>query len=406
VKALSVTDIPKMRMILETFSHLDDIRWAAASNYNLINYCCEDLTPDEKLLTHWLCYIADRQMDFRRVWDVGGYVISHLVQRYSRESDSKVKELLYSYISINGGKLSLKCTVQKPNIRLGRYGFSGDSVDFASRYPPEDLTRVFRTLAILGFHYERSLSRFIARAIAEETDCRQAIKKVANALNDLTYVGGEKVAATNFDERINAIEKEAKEFVLRTEISQEMPHRKRLWCALRDYLKSPEFNDVFVAALQHVGMTNARLWKRDVPNLKKALVVLELPGDVWNNWKVFRKGLFDPYLQNKPKSWAMPRTIRRLYEVISDQRPTCFYPEQLDVTFDFVPRMCVPEMCDVCLFGGGIEGTCHQRQGKLCSVALLSCGHRHLCNPDKCTLRQDSVRGLCQSSVAFSKKEY
>jgi len=37
----------------------------------------------------------------------------------------------------------------------------------------------------------------------------------------------------------------------------------------------------------------------------------------------------------------MPRTARRLYEFLQSVSPMRFYPEQLDVSFDFVPRMCV-----------------------------------------------------------------
>ena len=75
----TVIDPEKLRSIFYVFSALDDIRWSEEANYNLINYCCDDLTPSEKLLTHWLCYVTDRQMPFERIWNVGGYVISHLV---------------------------------------------------------------------------------------------------------------------------------------------------------------------------------------------------------------------------------------------------------------------------------------------------------------------------------------
>jgi hypothetical protein len=55
---------------------------------------------------------------------------------------------------------------------------------------------------------------------------------------------------------------------------------------------------------------------------------LELPGDVWNNAPVFRSGLFGPYLGNEPGTWDMPRTIRRVYEIVSEEQPVRFYPEQ------------------------------------------------------------------------------
>ncbi len=67
----SIRDADRLTEILDAFSALDDIRWSQRSNYSLINHCAPDLTADEKLLTHWLCYIADRQTAFQRVWDVG-----------------------------------------------------------------------------------------------------------------------------------------------------------------------------------------------------------------------------------------------------------------------------------------------------------------------------------------------
>jgi len=99
---LNVTDVERMSAILEVFSLLDDTRWNQEPTddlsdycYNLINYCTHDLTEDEKLLTHWLCYITDRRMPFKRVWDVGGYVISHLVRRYTVQRDRSVREVLF-----------------------------------------------------------------------------------------------------------------------------------------------------------------------------------------------------------------------------------------------------------------------------------------------------------------------
>ena len=86
----TITDVSKISAILQTFSILDDIRWNESSNYNLINDCRDDLTADEKLLTHYLCYITDRRMPFQRIWDIGGYVISHIVRRYTSHPEDNV----------------------------------------------------------------------------------------------------------------------------------------------------------------------------------------------------------------------------------------------------------------------------------------------------------------------------
>jgi len=184
---------------------------------------------------------------------------------------------------------------------------------------------------------------------------------------------------------------------------------KFLWCSLRDYLKSPEFNPVFVASLEKAGCSNPDRWKRDSVKLKAALKVLELPGDVWNNAEIFREGLFRPYVSNERKTWDMPRTIREIYKFITQTGTTCFYPEQLDVSFDFVPRMCQRAICAVCLFGAGIEEVCHQKQDILCPVVLYSCGytHRcytHRCDPSSCGFKKNPVKGFCNIHIGAIRR--
>jgi len=141
MKPIAITDVEKMVLILETFSQLDDIRWSMADNYNLINYSHDDLTSDEQLLTHWLCYITDRQTPFQRIWDVGGYVISHMVRTFAREDGRDVRELLLSYVRRKDDKLWLECPLETASTRLARYEITGSKVEFASRYMPDDLAK-------------------------------------------------------------------------------------------------------------------------------------------------------------------------------------------------------------------------------------------------------------------------
>ncbi|MBC7076467.1 MAG: hypothetical protein H5T98_10500 [Syntrophomonadaceae bacterium] len=396
--ALRVIDVQRMTAILEAFSILDDIRWSDANNYNLINYCREDLTDDEKLLTHWLCYIMDRQMPFERIWAIGGYIISHLVHSYVSSPTRNVAEAIGPYIKRNGKTFYLEAPLEGPNPKLARYGITGHTVSFASRYMPEDLVLIYRTLGILDKVAGRSFARFICLALSEEMDLEQGIKRMALALNQLTYVAGGAVSGAKFDQRIREMDREIADFELEIEMGRTLWGRKRLWCTLRDYLKSPEFNPPFVSSLREAGYSNPDRWNKDSAELRAALRALELPGDVWNNAEVFRRGLFAPYVSNVRKTWDMPRTIREIYEFITRVGTTRFYPEQLDVSFDFVPRMCQLGMCDVCLFGGGIEETCHRKKDILCPVVLYSCGYRHRCDPSTCSLKEIPVRGFCKAT--------
>jgi len=409
-----VADAESLGRILHVFAHLDIVRWSQPANYNLINYCAEDLTADEKLLTHWLCYITDRQTAFERVWDVGGYVLSYLVRVYCRGAQD-ARSLLNAHLhrEKKDGKVRVRfeCPLENPNDRLARYGFDGDVVAFASRYMPEDVLLIFRTLALLDKISRRSLARFMSATGLAVTDQRDAVASIARALNGLTYISGGARSAAKIDEYLGAegelVEKETEFFALDSTACLKRwadkfrPHgKKRLWCSIRDYLKSPEFNDVLVQSLRGIGLADADRWHRDSPTLRAALDVLELPGDVWNNNEVFRNGLFTPYLSGQRRTWDMPHTVRLVYDQMKKQGDVLFYPEQLDVTFDFVPRMCQRNMCDVCCFGAGIGKVCHAQQGLLCPVVLASCGYRHECRPGDCWLKQDAAKGLCFSSTA------
>jgi hypothetical protein len=139
-------------------------------------------------------------------------------------------------------------------------------------------------------------------------------------------------------------------------------------------------------------------WHRASPNLWAARAVIELPGDVWNNNRIFRDGLFTPSIGSIPKTWDMPRTVRAIYDAMPPGMTT-FYPEQLDVTFDFVPRMCATKNCHICVFGAGTSRLCHGRAGLYCSVTLAACGYVHSCNPKACSFRSDSVKGICKKAL-------
>ncbi len=91
----------------------------------------------------------------------------------------------------------------------------------------------------------------------------------------------------------------------------------------------------------------------------------------------------------------MSKTVRAIHDALGEQAESC-YPEQLDVTFDFVPRMCERQMCAVCPFGKGVARLCHRQRGLLCPVPLVACGYEAVCDPQNCAFERDEVRGLCQ----------
>ncbi len=264
-KTIEIKDSSKLRDILRIFSALDNVRWATPANYNLINYCEDDFTPDEKLLTHWLCYVADRQTAFQRVWDVGGYVLSHLVRDFTKRHKTPDWTIPDDHLKTEGG-LRLECPLERPNNRLNLlYGIDSKkskTVEFTSRYMPPDVLSIYRTLIILDRLAECSFTRFIYLAVKGETCQSRAVRKLAAALQFLTYAdisnvneGGVQkrmaVLRTSIEKDLSAFSREPEKFIaiLSEKFERNPFKKKRLWCSIRDYLESPKFNNYLVGAL-------------------------------------------------------------------------------------------------------------------------------------------------------------
>jgi len=177
--------------------------------------------------------------------------------------------------------------------------------------------------------------------------------------------------------------------------------KKRLWCCIRDYKKGL-YNRIFNEAIKEVVPGDDKLLKtwNNLP-----MDQIELPGDVWNNSPLFRDNLLANVLDfsNTPKSWKMPKIIREVYKKEEVQG---FYPEQFDVTFDFVPRMCNKKLCDVCLFGkNGAESICIPTKDKYCPVVLVSCGYRAKCKKENCPVKEGISKGICNGIEICEEEE-
>jgi len=376
--------------ICAIISWLDNIRWCDENNYNFINFFRDNLTSSEKILTHWLCYITDRQMPFEIIWDKGGFVFSQLVHEYSSDRNLKPKDILDKHYEsyLDKGKRKFRFKDSK-------------GTAFASRYITDDYENILQTLLILDApKYERNIVKYIIETIkrfSDKTD--DLLIRVANSLHILTYSLKSKKAGLNRALKIleddNEFEKALHEFKSKSTIG-----KKRLWCCVRDYKKGL-YRKVFLEAIKEVEKQDSdqfvRIWD------KLPMHQIELPGDVWNNSPLFKDNLFGSVLDiNKiPSRWNMPEIIRALYdELRNGSTIDNFYPEQFDVTFDFVPRMCSKKLCKVCPFGkDGIEAICIPTKDKLCPIALINCGYLAKCNgsASECTLKANIGRGICKT---------
>ena len=85
-----------------------------------------------------------------------------------------------------------------------------------------------------------------------------------------------------------------------------------------------------------------------------------------------------------------------LREYFDSQKNKQGYPEQFDITFDFVPKMCDSANCDICPIGRlsdeknkgqDFENTCVKNKDMYCPVALVGCGYKKMCvGREKCEL--------------------
>jgi hypothetical protein len=170
-------------------------------------------------------------------------------------------------------------------------------------------------------------------------------------------------------------------------------YHKRLWAALRDYLKPGTFfQPLFLAALKDTGHSGISEFLRS----KEAEILggLEVPGDVWN--RRFFEQVFGADVD--------PKFLREWYEALRKDRklPAAQYLEQFDVTYEYYPNMCERRSYATCIFcrDSRIRELCPPFsgaawQGKLCPVAAYVCRYHYPCNPDGCPVREKEADDLC-----------
>lgn len=456
----------------EIITFFDDCRWLQPENYGLINFhdkyfdnnkliwrkLDKSVIKDTKekdaiLLTHLFCYIVDRQMPYRRIWDVSGYIFSKMVNDYifsemnvndiinkyvvaikeknkkneissyificDRKGDKEKNKRLEKY-NANFQKIAKEFEIVPINKENEKYinNYKDDCVFFKSRFYNIDIFSIKRTLEILE-DYERSLTKYLSRFIVKTNSAENMINSMACALDLLSYNGienvkiNEKEYYSKLQEEIklniknndkpakiyigDLLNKQEKDFLNDIKLifnNKRKFSSKRLWCTLRDFLKSKQYNTIFKENIEKNIEKNKldklfKYRKKDENEIydAEAKKYLQLPGDVWNNNDLFRECLADV---DKTKLLA-----KELDKILKDKNIT--YPEQFDITFDFVPRMCEQNNCDICPFDflknkskkseNKILDLCFKEsddnksilQEKLCPIALVCCGYKVIC---------------------------
>ena len=401
-----------LNKIFKIISFYDNARWSSKSNYNLINFYQEKLNDDSKLLTHWLCYITDRQMDFKRIWDIGGFIFSELVDSIKKENSIELlnpdKDISFIKKMIDNGYDFISRSKVNENKILLSYGFkSEEQVTFTSRYYPSDYFSILYTFDVLK-HFDYSLTKYIVNQLYKHKDSNDYIKRLLFSLYLLTYyeIGQpqkddlgkfkknlekakkrtEKILKLLDDDNKNKeiFNNEYKKFLSKGNIFKQ----KRAWCSLRDFFKSPEFKPFFENSLKSENVDSEIIKKLFTIN---SFQQFELPGDIWNNNLKFRNCILEKTEYETSKK-SLNIILREFFEKNKSELKNC-YPEQFDITFDFVPRMCENNNCDICPIGlikekvkSNFKKTCVQNKNLYCSVALTNCNYKIDCIENKCDL--------------------
>lgn len=404
-----------MRRKFEVINFIDQCRWDAtcANNYGLINYAHSDMSDDLKILTHWISYITDRQMPFEQIWEVGGFVFSDMLKHYKDFGEGmnviSIGSPLSFFVEKPDGNYTFKSKLIAPknNRMLSKNNRpAGEPVSFISRFYPSDYVSMVYTL-----HTLESFNRdFINYAVAiikcvtsTSYSCKDLVQGLAYGLYILTYdnIGQPSkelldestwlTKAEHRTETILSLIADSKAFRSRVKKFYERNLQygvKRVWCCLRDYIKSPEFGQTYFRnGLQSRGVDYALV---EALFSDEAKSHFELPGDVWNNNSTFRKCLLsDVNLSVKENGMAFNKLLRILYE---RENIAVGYPEQFDATFDFVPRMCEKSLCNICPFKAvneqnEIAQICANSEDKYCTIAMISGGYICKCKPRQCSLK-------------------
>ena len=368
----------KLKEVLNVFSWLDKQRWKI--HESPIKYKYPDMTNANIIFAHWITYIFNIRTKIERIWGIGVWICSDIVQAY-RKSEENIHDRLKEGEKNGRPTYKLVSLIPSPN---GKTSFSVERLDLWADY-------MFRTFEILDNPlYQRDLISYIVHFLKkyQARKPEDLLLRIAGALQILTY-----------DQKsISSLENDLKfEKYLKKFENQPFHRVKRTWCCLRDY-RVGVFHDVFCDAIrERVGGSDAEelitLWDKLPPDL------LELPGDTHTTNVVFKNNLLSKLIKIPPEdaNKTTPQIVRALYKQMKARLPD-FYPAQMDVLFDFVPRMCKIRGCNLCPFGeSGAALLCNPSDGKnLCPLLIHCCGYRIICQEQTCPIIKFQGRGACQ----------
>ena len=328
--------------LINTVEFLDKVRWQ--DEYNYLSHWKEtvnryvSLPMEEKMLVHWLSYLANRQTDAHNIWRKGGAVENNilLVKEYKRiKSEEEVDSLLNKF---------------------SRYIVFGRMAKLNLKEISCSLKKLFR-------YSNRSLLKFFEYRILEWGRENREIEVgmyLANSLYDLRNTTPESNPYFYPYERVRQF--------------------KRIWCVLRDFKKWKVFADI----PKFFSFSQARkIWKEKFTENQ-----LELPIDrhiirVFSYLILPLKNL-PPLSEDNPLSYV--NAARKIYP----------YPERFDVFWNIGRDLCKTKKCRECIFGGGEILSLCTPSNQACEVVKALFNWESYCLGKECPLKE--VQGVCSEA--------
>lgn len=389
---------------------LDSIRWQESSGNYLINFAypnlknTSELSADEKILTHWLSYITERQMPFQQIWDKGGFIFSEIVHEYKdnkgiyhfpdfksgffRKTEDEGYEFAskITYSDLNASQ-KRRLELYYTNEQLEEARKSDMNITFKSRFYTDDYLCILYTLKTLAHEkFGGSLTKYLSLVIEKiykmenltlEEKIKYCVLGMAYALHRMTYsinfsYNGKRISYKESEKNLN-VESfvNSNEFDLRVKA-----HKKNIITDIFD-----KDGESFCEVLEKFfDMNTPENKNKEKFSMKRTWCSLRdyLKFPEYKKWfssciRSCTENTVDEYFLNKLFSdennsseacrwlelpgdvWNENSIFRRcitvqtkgkLGEVIRNEynnipaEKRVGYPEEFDTTFDFVPRMC------------------------------------------------------------------
>ena len=393
---------------------LDEARWKLNCYYTPNYFDPKEMDSEQKLLTHFLGYITNRQTSYELIFMKLDFIFSHLVYDFMKNGktpdDLLLTQQTESYFDEFNGRFVVKKAMDEKAV-YGKYKqflatTDDEGISATSRYFPNDFVAIYCALKILEERFEKSFFNYIEKCLEKAKHNNK--NEMECLLYGLWLLGYSDIGQWKKDDKDNknnkpvitdkeAIKKKAEykcdcdkvnHFLQNGEVQKdfekELFKSKRLICFVRDLLKCEHYRKLF-----------SEKFSEEAKKLEKQLYVLELPGDVWNNNNVFRNCFLKDFPDDSKKSTDQFNQIaRKLYKGLWEKgtvKKEDYYPEQLDATFDFVPRMCSKFVnCSSCPLhersAGKIpDDLCIKEldENKCCPFLLHACGYKVSCKDIK-----------------------